>query len=147
MRYCSIMRGITLRRERLLATGLALTWLVVWLQIFLPFVAPADPINPSRHLLGGDTVILCTVEGMKIVKLSDLQQQEESDAGKAAGAGTHACPLAVAQTLAGAAVAPQPVVFPAPRVFAVAYQSETAARPRAPPQVAGFAARAPPLNA
>lgn len=142
------MRGNTLRRERLLATGLALTWLVVWLQIFLPFVAPADPLNPSRHLLGGDTVILCTVEGMKIVKLSDLQQQDESDPGKkAAGAGTHACPLAAAQTLTGAALSPQPVVFPAPRVFAVAYLPATAARPRAPPLVAGFTARAPPLNA
>lgn len=141
------MRGMNAYREKLLAAGLALTWLVVWLQVFLPFIAPADPLNPSRYVLGGDTVILCTIEGMKVVKAADLPQQEDGNAGQAAGAGTHACPLATAHALAGAALTPEPVVFTAPRGFAVAYQPHTAARPRAPPPVAGFAARAPPFDA
>ncbi|MGE0151323.1 MAG: DUF2946 family protein [Reyranellaceae bacterium] len=142
------MGARTARRERLLATGLALTWLVVWLQVFLPFIAPADPLNPSRYRLGGDTVILCTVEGMKVVKLSDLQhQQQDGDGDLSAGMGSYACPRVATQTLAAAALAPQPVVFPAPRVFAVAWLPHTASRPRAPPPVAGFAARAPPFHA
>lgn len=140
------MRGMNAYRDRLLATGLALTWLVVWLQVFLPFVAPADPLNPSRYLLGGDTVILCTIEGMKLVKAADLPQQEDG-ADMTAGAGSYACPRVAAQALAEAALAPQPIVFPAPRGFAAAWLPETASPPRAPPPSSGFEARAPPFNA
>ena len=141
------MRGIDAYREKLLATGLALTWLAVWLQVFLPYVAPADPLNPNRYLLGGDTAIICTIEGMKVVRLSDLPQQEEDGSDQTAGMGSYGCPRVAAQSLTGAVLPPEPIEFSAPRVFAVAWLPATAARPRAPPPPSGFSARAPPFNA
>jgi len=131
------------RRQRLLASGLAMTWLIVWLQVFLPFMAPVDPLNPGRHIFG-DSAIICTIEGMKIVKLSDLPVQEDGKSGKTAGAGTHACPLCAATTIAQSAVLPVVIEFALPLIVAEARFEAVATQPRAPPRHFSFAARAPP---
>ncbi len=139
----STARPLFPQRQRLLASGLALTWLVVWLQVFLPFLAPVDPFNPGRHILG-DTAIICTIEGMKIVKVADLPVEPDGKSGNAAGAGTHACPLCAATTLAQAAVLPVAIEFADPVLVAESHFEAVAAQPRAPPRHFSFAARAPP---
>lgn len=137
---------MTKRRERLLSTGLALTALVVWLQLFLPFVAPVDPRYPGRHILG-DTAIICTVEGMKIVKVADLPTTDDGKAGMVAGAGSHACPLCAAHMLAAATLLPTAIEFPLPGSVVVGGLVVSSTQPRAPPPMAAFAARAPPSQA
>lgn len=133
-------------RRRLLASGLGLTWLVVWLQIFLPFVIPVDPLNPGRHVLG-DMVVICTVEGMKVVALDRSPAQEDGQDGNQAGAGTYACPLCSAQALAAALVVPADLAAWSPSAIGLAYRQATLETPRGPPPPRAFAARAPPANA
>ena len=140
------MRGRNSARERLLATGLALTWLAVWLQLVLPFIAPADPLNPGRHLLG-DTAILCTIDGIKIVKASDLPVGQDGNSGKTSAASAHACPLCSATTIAHGMVPPTKIEFVVPSVLFKLRLMLATAQPRAPPPSSTFSARAPPFHA